>query len=149
MADIINLESVNAPQKTASPLDIVAPSGAVDYMSMPAHGEEILAADNIPEQLLRQRIVEAISTVYDPEIPVNVYELGLIYALNIDDENNVILDMTLTSPACPVAGILPGQVQDKIASVEGVKNVHVNLVWYPPYAMEMMSEAAQLQLGLL
>ena len=118
-------------------------------MSMPAHGEEILAADNIPEQLLRQRIVEAISTVYDPEIPVNVYELGLIYALNIDDEHNVILDMTLTSPACPVAGILPGQVQEKIASVEGVKNVHVNLVWSPPYAMEMMSEAAQLQLGLL
>lgn len=149
MADIINLENANAPQKISTPLDIVAPRETVSYMSMPAHGEEILAADSVHEQLLRQRIVEALSSVYDPEIPVNIYELGLIYGLNIDDENNVILDMTLTSPACPVAGTLPGEVQAKVASVEGVKNVHVNLVWYPPYAMEMMSEAAQLQLGLM
>jgi FeS assembly SUF system protein len=149
MADIISLEDKNAPQKTSAPLDIVTGQEPISYMSMPAHGEEILAADNIPEQLLRQRIVQALSSIYDPEIPVNIYELGLIYALNIDDENNVILDMTLTSPACPVAGTLPGEVEQKIREVEGVNNVYVNLVWYPPYAMEMMSEAAQLQLGFM
>jgi FeS assembly SUF system protein len=102
----------------------------------------------VKEQILKEQIVEALRTIYDPEIPVNIYELGLIYNLDVDSEGNVDVKMTLTSPACPVAGTLPPEVENKIASVPGVNNVELELVWDPPYSMEMMSEAARLQLGL-
>jgi FeS assembly SUF system protein len=102
----------------------------------------------VKEQILKEQIIEELRTIYDPEIPVNIYELGLIYALNVDSGGNVDVKMTLTSPACPVAGTLPPEVENKIASVPGVNNVELELVWDPPYSIEMMSEAARLQLGL-
>ena len=141
MADIIQLDGNNAQE-------IIANLEATSTRSeAPAH--DITGSQSIGETILRQQIIEAIETIYDPEIPVNIYELGLIYDLLIDDENNVIVHMTLTSPACPVAGTLPGDVQNKIKNVPGVNNVMVELVWDPPYNMYMMSDAARLQLGLM
>ncbi len=86
--------------------------------------------------------------IYDPEIPVNIYELGLIYRIAIDEANNVALQMTLTAPACPVAGEMPGQVQAAVAAIEGIGNVDVDLVWDPPWNPSLMAETAKLQLGM-
>lgn len=96
----------------------------------------------------RSAIGEALKTVYDPEIPVDIYELGLIYEINIEMDGTVHLVMTLTAPGCPVAGILPQQVADAAASVEGVGEVDVTLVWDPPWDMDKMSEDAKLALGM-
>jgi FeS assembly SUF system protein len=93
-------------------------------------------------------IIEGLKSVHDPEIPVNIYDLGLIYRLDVSDEGNVSIDMTLTAPACPVAGQLPQQVADAVAAVGGVGEVDVRLVWDPPWTQDRMSEAAQLMLGL-
>jgi FeS assembly SUF system protein len=103
---------------------------------------------NIRDEIIKDQVVETLQTIFDPEIPVNIYELGLIYDIAVQD-GSVWVKMTLTSPACPVAGTLPIEVENKIASVPGVKNVEVELVWEPPYSMDMMSEGARLQLGLL
>jgi FeS assembly SUF system protein len=97
---------------------------------------------------LEERVVAALQGVYDPEIPVNIYELGLIYDLKIDASGAISIRMTLTSPACPVAGALPGDVQAHVAAVPGVTSVSVELVWDPPWDMSRMSEEARLQLGL-
>ncbi len=97
---------------------------------------------------LENRVIEALKTCYDPEIPVNIYELGLIYELNVDDAGSVDIKMTLTAPACPVAGTLPGEVQRKVQAVKGVKNAKVELVWDPPWDRDRMSPAALIQLGL-
>lgn len=100
-----------------------------------------------PSLPLNDRIVNVIKTVFDPEIPVNIYELGLIYDIGISDVQDVAIKMTLTSPACPVAGIMPKQVEDKVAALPGVKSAKVELVWDPPWSQERMSEAARLELG--
>jgi len=97
---------------------------------------------------LMPRIVEALSTVFDPEIPVNVYELGLIYDVIVDASSAVGIRMTLTAPACPAAQFLPEQVKQKIADVPGVTDVKVDVVWDPPWERSRMSDAAKLQLGL-
>lgn len=110
---------------------------------------EASAGEGIKEQILKQQIIEALCTVYDPEIPVDIYELGLIYDLKVALGGKVEIKMTLTSPACPVAGTLPIEVENKVAAVPGVSDVNLELVWEPPYSMEMMSEAARLELGLL
>jgi FeS assembly SUF system protein len=102
----------------------------------------------IDKELLEKQIVDVIRTVYDPEIPVNIYELGLIYDVHIDDEGNVHIRMTLTSPACPVAGSLPGDVRQRVQSIEELKDVKVDVVWDPPWNPTMMSEEARLELGL-
>jgi FeS assembly SUF system protein len=102
----------------------------------------------IDKELLEKQIVDVIRTVYDPEIPVNIYELGLIYDIHIDDERNVHIRMTLTSPACPVAGSLPGDVRQRVQSIEEIKDVKVDIVWDPPWNPAMMSEEARLELGL-
>jgi FeS assembly SUF system protein len=94
------------------------------------------------------RIVEALKSVYDPEIPVNIYELGLIYDVDVAPDGRVEVKMTLTSPACPVAGSLPGEVREKIESVAGVTSAEVEVVWDPVWNPGMMSEAAKLQLGM-
>ena len=96
---------------------------------------------------LEEAVVEVIKTVYDPEIPVNIWELGLIYSLEVEPEGNVRIAMTLTSPACPVAETLPPEVQGKVAEVPGVRSAVVEVIWDPPWGPEMMSEAAQLELG--
>jgi|TARA_B100000497_G_scaffold83642_1_gene93208 FeS assembly SUF system protein len=98
---------------------------------------------------LKAAIIEAMKSVYDPEIPVDIYELGLIYEVNIDDARNVEIIMTLTSPSCPVAGSLPQEVEDKAAEVQGVTEACVELVFEPPWNQEMMSEEAMLELGFL
>ena len=97
---------------------------------------------------LENGIVEALKTVYDPEIPVNIYELGLIYDVDLQEGGAVHVKMTLTSPACPVAGSLPGEVQTKIEDVPGVTSAEIELVWDPVWNPSMMSEAARLQLGM-
>ena len=97
---------------------------------------------------LQDKVVEKIRTCYDPEIPVNIYDLGLIYTVNIEPSGDVQVKMTLTAPGCPAAGSLPGEVEDKISMVPGVKNVKVEVVWEPPWDKDMMSEAAKLQLGM-
>ncbi|QEC53320.1 FeS assembly SUF system protein [Anseongella ginsenosidimutans] len=98
---------------------------------------------------LREDAIEAVKTCYDPEIPVNIYELGLIYELNITPERNAEIIMTLTSPFCPVAGTLPEEVRQKVQAVEGIREAALDVVFDPPWDKEMMSEEAKLQLGFL
>ena len=98
---------------------------------------------------LRQRVIDAIKTVFDPEIPVDVYELGLIYDIRIYPVNNVFILMTLTSPSCPSAEAIPAEVGDKVRALEEVNDVEVELTFDPPYAQDMMSEVARLELGFM
>jgi FeS assembly SUF system protein len=108
--------------------------------------------ENIQKKLddeLKEKVIEAIKTVYDPEIPVNVFDLGLIYDVNIYPMNNIFVLMTLTSPSCPSAGQIPGEIEAKIRAVEGVSDVNVELTFDPPYHQDMMSEAAKLELGFM
>jgi FeS assembly SUF system protein len=104
----------------------------------------------MPEQIedTENAIVEALKTIYDPEIPVNIYELGLIYDIDVQEAGAVHIKMTLTSPACPVAGSLPGEVETKVQGVPGVASAEIELVWDPVWNPSMMSEAARLQLGM-
>lgn len=131
---------------TATTEKPVAPTPEPDGATAPgalsgtAHGDGTTIQD---------KVVEALTTVFDPEIPVNIYELGLIYDVAVSEDSEVTVTMTLTTPHCPVAGSLPGEVQDKIAAIDGVKKAHVNLVWEPPWTPERMSEAAKLELGWL
>ncbi|WP_197916538.1 SUF system Fe-S cluster assembly protein [Thiosulfatihalobacter marinus] len=98
---------------------------------------------------LHEQAVEACRSVYDPEIPVNIYDLGLVYTIEISQENDINIIMTLTAPGCPVAGEMPGWVQEAVAGVPGVRDVTVDLVWSPPWGMEMMSDEARLELGFM
>ncbi len=105
--------------------------------------------DALENKALEASIVEKLRTIFDPEIPVNIYDLGLIYRIDISAEKDVIVDMTLTAPGCPVAGSMPPAVQQAVESVEDVKTAKVNLVWEPAWSKDRMSDAALLQLGLL
>ena len=105
--------------------------------------------DNQADNPIMEQIIEVIRGIFDPEIPVNIYELGLIYNIDIDPSNFVKIEMTLTSPACPVAGTLPPEVEMKVGMVPGVSGSRVELVWDPPWDMSKMSEAAKLQLNLM
>jgi len=98
---------------------------------------------------LQEKVLSAIKTVYDPEIPVDIYELGLIYEINVYPVNNVYVQMTLTSPSCPSAEVIPGEVEQKLKAIEGVNDVKVEITFDPPYSQDMMSEAAKLELGFL
>ena len=97
---------------------------------------------------IKNKVIEEIKKIYDPEIPVNIYELGLIYKIDVDEKNKVNIDMTLTSPNCPVAESLPNEVKENIMKIEGVSDVNLNLVWEPPWDKDKMSEAAKLELNL-
>ncbi|MFQ5511591.1 MAG: SUF system Fe-S cluster assembly protein [Candidatus Krumholzibacteriia bacterium] len=97
---------------------------------------------------IRNRVIEILHTVYDPEIPVDIYELGLVYSVDVNDKGETKVVMTLTSPACPVAGSLPGEIENKIRTVDGVTDVHIDLVWDPPWTPDKMSEAARLELNM-
>ncbi|MFA0964616.1 iron-sulfur cluster assembly protein [Roseivirga sp. BDSF3-8] len=101
------------------------------------------------EATLRDKVLEKIQLVYDPEIPVNIYELGLIYEINVYPVDNVYVLMTLTSPACPAAEALPAEVEQNIKEIEGVNEVKVEVTFDPPYHQDMMSEAAKLELGFM
>lgn len=104
--------------------------------------------NTIQKSLFEADIIEQIRTVFDPEIPINVYDLGLIYDIQIDDEKNAHVLMTLTSPSCPVAGSLPGEVETAVRNTAGIGKVSLELTWDPPFTIEMMSEEAKLILGL-
>ena len=107
-------------------------------------------ATELPESYpLRERVIAAIRTVYDPEMSVNVYDLGLIYGIEINRQSEVSIDMTLTAPGCPVAGILPAQVEAAVRALPGVSRVKVELVWDPPWSRDSISDEAKLTLGLL
>ena len=97
---------------------------------------------------LRNKVIDEIKKIYDPEIPVNIYELGLIYKIEVDENKKVSVDMTLTSPNCPAAESLPSQVKEDIMSLDGVSGVDLNLVWEPPWDKDKMSEAAKLELNV-
>lgn len=141
------------PQTTQ--IDTSRLSHAAEELSATVPGPEaaVPATPAVPltmEQMqdLQKRIVAALCTCFDPEIPVNIYELGLIYNVEMATNGAVQLKMTLTSPGCPVAGTLPGDVQRKIQTVEGVTSAKVDVVWEPPWDKSRMSEAAKLQLGI-
>lgn len=102
-----------------------------------------------PNEALKNDVIAAISEIFDPEIPVNIYELGLIYDVHVGEEGKIDLVMTLTSPHCPVAEILPGQVKSRVELVEGVNEVELELTWEPAWTPEYMSEAAKLELGFM
>ena len=103
----------------------------------------------LPILELEQKVIDALKRCYDPEIPVDIYELGLIYEINIDEESNVHIKMTLTSPMCPSAQSMPEDVQNKVSAVPEVKSVKVEVVWNPPWDKDMMSDVAKLELGFL
>jgi FeS assembly SUF system protein len=100
------------------------------------------------KEQVKQAVIAALKTVFDPEIPVNIYDLGLIYDIRIDDEHNVAIDMTLTSPGCPVAQTFPGTVETRVNQLEEVNDCTVTLVWEPPWDRDRMSEVAKLELGM-
>jgi FeS assembly SUF system protein len=101
------------------------------------------------KQILELKVIDALQTCYDPEIQVNIYELGLVYGIEISDSGDVRILMTLTAPSCPVAASLPLQIESKVSAIEGVKSAQVELVWDPPWNPEKMSESAKLQLGMI
>lgn len=101
-----------------------------------------------PSLPIQEQVQAVLKTIFDPELPVDIYELGLIYKIDVSPENEVAIDMTLTSPACPVAGTLPGQVEAEVRKLNGVKSAKVKLVWEPPWTQDRMSEAARVELGL-
>ena len=113
-------------------------------------GEPLAASDNpkLSKEKLEEMVVDALRTVYDPEIPVNIYDLGLIYDLSVGEGNKVSIKMTLTSPACPVAGQMPGMVEQAVRHVDAISDCDIDLVWDPPWNPDMMTEAARLQLNI-
>jgi FeS assembly SUF system protein len=133
------------PQRKPLPMEVPAESPEAANPS-PTPRAEPLTAQQAGE--LKDRIVAALCTCFDPEIPVNIYELGLIYSIEITPKGAVLVRMTLTTPACPAAGSLPGDVQRKVQAIPGVTEVKVDLVWEPPWDKDRMSEAAKLQLGI-
>jgi FeS assembly SUF system protein len=111
--------------------------------------ENIQSTTEAPLGDLREKVIEALKTVYDPEIPVDVYELGLIYEISVFPINNVFILMTLTSPSCPSAEVIPVEVEQKVKEIEGINSVKVELTFDPPYSQDMMSEVAKLELGFM
>ena len=130
-----------------NPLPVIQPPSEARPVTQ-AQSTSAMIADPQKTAELTPPIVQALSTVFDPEIPVNIYELGLIYEVIVDASANVGIRRTLTAPACPAAQILPSQVRDRVSAVEGVRDVIVDIVWDPPWDRDRMSEAARLQLGL-
>jgi FeS assembly SUF system protein len=133
-------ESAHEPQSEAPS----APSPSTSPSAAPA-----AAAADVSPETLRELIVEQLKTVFDPEIPVNIYELGLIYDVSVADDGKAAIRMTLTTPMCPAAEELPPEVETKAREVPGVTGVELALVWDPPWTPEMMSEAAKLDLGMV
>ena len=127
------------------PEDVTSPQAAPEAGM---EGKPLIAPSSVTHDL-HAPVVEACRSVYDPEIPVNIYDLGLVYTVDINAENEVRIVMTLTAPGCPVAGDMPGWVADAVNAVPGVKQVDVDLTWEPPWGMDMMSDEARLELGFM
>lgn len=142
------------------PLTVLTHSGKVEQLKQeppiqsPPNQESVITrfvdVHLSPRQkMIKEKVIDTIKGIFDPEIPVNIYELGLIYRIDVSEEGKVKVKMTLTAPACPVAGTLPGEVEKKIENIPEVKSAEVELVWEPQWSKEMMSEAARLDLGLM
>ena len=129
-------------------VDETAASKSVESSSPIAKSGEPSPVQRIQSEATKAEVIETLRTVYDPEIPVNIYELGLVYDVDVDGESKVNVRMTLTSPMCPVAGSLPGEVESKIRALPSVHDAHVEVVWDPPWTPECMSEAARLKLNI-
>jgi len=144
-----------ADRGTALSNESPAESSGVIYRPEPARnapGETAQALDSMAsgaDNAIEETVVEVLRSIYDPEIPVNIYDLGLIYGIDVLPLGRVTVRMTLTTPACPVAGSLPPEVETKLRAVDGVSDATVELVWDPPWNMDMMSEDAKLELNLL
>jgi FeS assembly SUF system protein len=144
-------EQRHPPSAVASVAD-TNPQTAAAPASAPSSDAALASSDPtrfVHQKLIEGKIIEALKQVYDPEIPVNIYELGLIYDIQVNPDDTVHVKMTLTAPACPVAGSLPGQVETQVETVPEVKSATVELVWDPPWTRDRMSEAALLQLGMM
>ena len=124
-------------------------TAGVQPQANPAPGEIAPEASTSGTADLKDKVLAALKTVYDPEIPVDIYELGLIYEINVYPVNNVYIQMTLTSPSCPSAEVIPSEVQQKVKAIDGVNDVKVDVTFDPPYSQDMMSEAAKLELGFM
>ena len=144
----LNPLSANSAEENATATESAPSVGAIPDPSTVADSSQAEAVSEENSEDLEGRVVEAIQTIFDPEIPVNIYELGLIYSVQPADNGHVDVKMTLTSPHCPVAESLPGEVRDKVESVGGVASASVDVVWDPPWNPDMMSEAAKLELGM-
>ena len=131
---------MDTPSQSAAEKQPPSNSGAIPGVAPPTGPVDI--------STIRENVVAATRTIFDPEIPVNIHELGLIYGIDVEETGDVKIRMTLTSPACPAAGSLPPEVQNKTAAIPGVKSVKVEVVWDPPWTQDRMSEGAKLQLGL-
>lgn len=118
-------------------------------MTDQANGTAKAQAERVPVEQLRANVIAALRTIFDPEIPVNIYDLGLVYALELDPEGRVYIRMTLTAPGCPVANTFPGIVESRLYGVPGVSEVQVELTWEPPWTRDKLSEEVKLQLGLM
>ena len=145
-------ESTRPPQPDGAPaapsLDTSALTAPPPTPAAAASAEKPVQADPLKTLELTPKIVEQLSTVYDPEIPVNIYELGLIYEIAVEGSGLAVIRMTLTAPGCPAAVTLPAEVQGKVKSIDGVTDARVDIVWEPPWDKDRMSEAAKLQLGI-
>lgn len=130
--------------KDVAPEAVAEPNGGEGVRITPNVGAGIPAEE---VERITSDLIGALKTVYDPEIPVDIYELGLIYKVDLDDDRNLVIDMTLTAPGCPVAGEMPGWVENAAMTVEGVQNVTVNMVFDPPWDASRMSEEAQVALN--
>ncbi|ACY15781.1 SUF system Fe-S cluster assembly protein [Haliangium ochraceum] len=141
--------AASAPATSDPAASAPAAEPGADFVAVASSDKPAPGPDDAPLDLeaLRDGIVGACKSVFDPEIPVDIYELGLIYAIDIADTGEAALQMTLTAPGCPVAGTLPQEVADRVAAVDGVREARVTLVWDPPWSMERMSEEAKLELG--
>jgi FeS assembly SUF system protein len=145
------------PPQVETKSEAIAAAGGAAAAAVGAPGAAAAAAAaaaapapaGLPKADLREEVIDVLHTCYDPEIPVDIYELGLVYGIQTTPEGDVTIQMTLTSPSCPVAETLPPEVQKKIAAIPGVKSVKVDLVWEPPWGKHLMSEAALLQLGFM
>lgn len=137
--------TATAPTSTAPSTAASTPPQATPERNAPPWLPEV---PNPTPEAIREAIIYVLKTVYDPEIPVDIYELGLIYKIEVSEEGNVQINMTLTSPGCPVAGSLLAEVEFKVSYIHGVKNTRIDLVWDPPWTPERMSEAARLTLGM-
>ena len=143
-------ESTRPPEPASSPANSSFDTSALTAPepAAAASSEKPVQADPLKTLELTPKIVEQLSTVYDPEIPVNIYELGLIYDIAVDGAGLAVIRMTLTAPGCPAAVTLPAEVQGKVKAIDGVTDARVDIVWDPPWDKDRMSEAAKLQLGI-
>ncbi|MFP5330282.1 MAG: SUF system Fe-S cluster assembly protein [Alphaproteobacteria bacterium] len=145
--EVEKVDSVPTPPRARVPESVARKR---DYLAGFLAGEtETRPAADVGNEELKERVIEALKSIYDPEIPVDIYELGLIYDIDISEDGDAVVTMTLTTPHCPVAESMPGEVELRVLSVPGIRDAEVKLVWDPPWDPSKMSDEARLELGML